>query len=63
MRRTFMIGTSSRWSTRVLMVGQRNPSTFPGPWRVKAVIRGDDVSGSVTLAGRNLDQARERASR
>jgi len=36
-----MIGTTTRWSTRVLLVGRRKPSTFPGPWRVKAVIRDD----------------------
>jgi len=45
MRTTFLVGTTTRKSTRYLLVGRSQKAPFPGPWRLQAVIRNNEASG------------------
>lgn len=41
MRTTFMVGTRNRKNCRYLLVGGARKPPFPGPWRLRAVIRNE----------------------
>lgn len=46
MRRTFAVGRVSRTSTEIVWVEAEEAPAFPGPWRVRAVVRETDPRGS-----------------
>ncbi len=46
MRRTFVVGRVSRTSTEIVWVEADEAPSFPGPWRVAAVVRSSGPSAT-----------------